>query len=40
MLRNVKTGKPMSDAHIKHGTVILERGDKSMRTIEIVGANS
>ena len=40
MLRNVKTGKPMSDAHIKRGTVHLDRGEKSMTTIEIFGVNS
>lgn len=40
MLRNVKTGKPMSDAHIKRGTVILERGEKSMTTIELIGVNA
>lgn len=39
MLRNMKTGEPMSDAHVTRLTVTKERGEKSMTTIEIIGVN-
>lgn len=39
MLRNAKTGKPMSDAHVTRLEVCKERGDKSTTTIEIIGLN-
>jgi len=39
MLRNAKTGKPMSDAHVTRLEVRKERGEHSMTTIEIIGVN-
>ena len=37
MLRNVTTGKPMSDAHVSRLVVQKERGERSMTTVELMG---